>query len=215
MGDVKLTTQEFKIVDFLENHSGLEVAWEELAQFAKDPTNVKMKTIKRAVSEIKRKYAAVNLPTTFDVKFVSLADDEEKPTIKATVVKAATLKVPQQAFVQLKRPTPAPVVIQKHPVQLDFDLDPLGFKRVKTYTGCYQLNDSEWEMFKYLHNNPGRIITISELRDKVMFPNYGSKLPARWFDAIGRVINNMRRQVFGLDKRLLTVKGAETSYLFQ
>jgi hypothetical protein len=59
------------------------------------------------------------------------------------------------------------------------------------------------------------LIGISELRDKVVYPNYGAKLPARWFDAIMRIVNHMRRQVIGLDGRLLTVKGPETTYLFQ
>jgi hypothetical protein len=49
-----LTEQEIKITDFLILKGEAIVYWEELAQFAKDPQNVKLKTIKRAVSEIKR-----------------------------------------------------------------------------------------------------------------------------------------------------------------
>ena len=204
---INFSTQELKILNYLENHSGLEVGWEELAQFAKDPQNVKLKTIQKSVSELKRKFTQANEPITFNVKFVSMSKKNEAPQPPA-----------QQNLVLVKR-TPAgnivPATNTKHPAQIDFAPDGLGFKRVRTKSGSYQLNDAEWDMFKYFYNNPARIITISELRDKVVFPQFGSKLPARWFDSIMRIINNMRRQVKDLDGRLLTVKGAETSYLFQ
>lgn len=213
--EVHLTDQEMKIIAYLQPRSGFgkEVAWEELAQFSKDPTTVKMKTIQKAVSEIRRKYQQVGAILPFDARFTTLAPKTPPPAQMDLLLKGAG-----QALVQIKG-TPGGNVIPanstKHPAEIDFALDPLGFKRVVTRAGSFQLNDSEWDMFKYLRSNIGRIITISELRDKVQFPNYGAKLPARWFDTIMRVINNLRRQVHGLDKRLLTVKGTETSYLFQ
>jgi DNA-binding response OmpR family regulator len=207
--EIKFTEQELNIINYLENRTDQEVAWEELPQFAKDPANVKLKTIQRAVSEIKRKFATANLPPTFEVRFKSLVSQPSVPT---------TPPVPQpQVLVQIKR-TPAGNIIPadntRHVAQIDFDMD-TWHKRVKTRNGPFQLNDSEWEVFKYFHANPGRLIGISELRDKVVYPNYGAKLPARWFDAIMRIVNHMRRQVIGLDGRLLTVKGPETTYLFQ
>lgn len=210
--EFKLTEQECKIIDYLENRSGQQVAWEELAQFAKDPTTVKLKTIQKSVSEIKRKYQQAGIPITFDVQFKSLAPKTAPAQIE-DLVKGA-----EQVLVQVRRTAGGNVIptnSTKSDAQIDFSIDTLGFKRVKTRSGVYQLNDSEWDMFKYFYNNVGKLITISELRDKLVYPNYGSKLPARWFDAIMRVINNLRRQVNGLDKRLLTVKGSETSYLFQ
>ena len=211
---VKLTDQEAKVTNYLNSRNGQKVAWEELAQFAKDPTTVKIKTTKKVVSEVKRKFSQANLPAPFEVSFYSLAPEPAPvKTVTATDIAQA-----EQVLVQVKR-TPGGNIIPagstKSPAQIDFAIDPLGFKRVKTRSGTYQLNDSEWDMFKYFYNNVGRLVTISEIRDKLMFPNYGSKIPARWFDAIMRVINNLRRQVLGLDGRLLTVKGAETSYLFQ
>jgi len=209
---LKLTNQEVNIINYLKANAN--VSWEELVQFAKDPQTVKLKTIKKAVSEIKRKYTAAGLPVPFDTKFSSLVQiskvlhlDKEDllglPPIsntKQTLVKV--VKVPEAKTTKL-------------PAQIDFAPDPLGFKKVVTKFGSYQLNDNEWDMYKYFYNNVGKLISLSELRDQVMFPNYGSKLPARWFDAIMRVVNNLRRQVKGLDTRLLTVKGTETSYIFQ
>lgn len=213
--EVKLTDQETKVVNYLNSRNGQKVAWEELAQFSKDPTSVKIKTTKKVVSEVKRKFSQANLPAPFEVSFYTLVQD--KPTMLPSPDAEAIIKA-EQVLVQVKR-TPGgnimPTDSTKTAAQIDFAIDALGFKRVKTRSGVYQLNDSEWDMFKYFYNNVGRLIPISELRDKLVYPNYGSKMPARWFDAIMRVINNLRRQVHGLDKRLLTVKSAETSYLFQ
>ncbi len=214
---LKLTNQEVNIINYLKANAN--VSWEELVQFAKDPQTVKLKTIKKAVSEIKRKYAAAGLPVPFDTKFSSLAEITPKQIINTTHLdKEDFLGLPvisntKQTLVKVvKVPEAKPT---KLPAQIDFAPDPLGFKKVVTKFGSYQLNDSEWDMYKYFYNNVGKLISLSELRDQVMFPNYGSKLPARWFDAIMRVVNNLRRQVKGLDTRLLTVKGTETSYIFQ
>jgi hypothetical protein len=211
--EVKLTEQECKIISYLEERIGQQVAWEELAQFAKDPSTVKLKTIQKSVSEIKRKYMVGGIPLPFNVNFKFLAPKAQPPAQIEDLIKGA-----EQVLVQVRRTAGGNIVpanSTKSDAQIDFSIDPLGFKRVKTRSGVYQLNDSEWDMFKYFYNNVGRLITISELRDKLVYPSYGSKLPARWFDAIMRVINHLRRQVNGLDKRLLTVKGTETSYLFQ
>ena len=208
--EVRLTLNEMRIIDYLKSFNGKDVMWESLAKFSKDPTNVKLSTIQKSISEIKRKFVKANIPITFNVNF-------KRMTIIDNKVINNNLQKPQ-VLVQFKK-TPAGNIIPtnntKHVAQLDFSLDPLGFKNVRTRDGKFQLNDPEWDMFKYFYNNPGKLISISELRDKVAFPNYGSKMPARWFDSIMRVVNNMRKQVRGLDTRLLTVKTIETSYLFQ
>ena len=226
--DIKLTEQEARVVDFLLSKNNSSVYWEELAQFAKSPQTVKLKTIKKTVSEIRRKYIATGLTVPFSVSFTTMQveeDEPEAPAIDATIIdsflnQAPTVPSPQN-LVQIKR-TPAGNTMTVNsnsapsllPAQLDFTLD-LASKRVRTRYGAHLLNDSEWDVFKYFHAHAGKLIGISELRDKVVYPQYGSKLPARWFDAIMRIINNMRRAVPGLEHRLLTVKGAETSYLFQ
>lgn len=219
---VKLTKQEIKVVDYLVPRSGKKVYWEELAQFAKDPQTVKIKTVKKTVSEIKRKYATIGVAEPFKVSFASLtqADDkvEEKPV--QTIGDLIKEKLSTNLVQIKKTPDGNTIVVDGKnntstlPVHVDFVLD-RNTKRVKTKFGSHLLNDSEWEVFKYIHSNAGRIIAISELRDKVVFEHYGSKLPARWFDSIMRIINNMRRAIPGLERRLLTVKGVETSYLFQ
>lgn len=220
---IKLTEQETRVNNYLVSKGSTDCSWEELAQFAKDPQNVKLKTIMKTVSEIKRKYqlAGVNLP--FNVRFVSLSKpkpaqveinflspDFLPPELHAMFQKPAPSK-PQQ-LVQIVR-APAPPPLPK--AHVDFVLDKT-MKRVKTNLGSHVLNDNEWDVFKYVHANHGRLIPISELRDQVVYPHYGSKTPARWFDAIMRIINNLRRAVPGLKDRLLTVKGTtETNYLFQ
>jgi len=188
------TDKENKIIAYLTALNGKKVSWEELAQFSKNPEQVKLKSVQKSISEIKRKFKLTETSIPFNVELVSLS--KTASSIKPqTLVQVTKTVVPQ--------------------AKIDFSLDPLGFKRVITKQGVFQLNDSEWDMFKYFYQNIGRLVTISELRDKLVFPNFGSKLPARWFDSIMRVVNNLRRQVFGLDKRLLTVKSSETSYLFQ
>lgn len=210
--DVGLTAQEKAIHNYIVNRPSRIIYLEELAQFAKDPQNVKCKTIQKTVSEIKRKFKVAGWPDPFANKlFASMAQE----TLQVT----APAPVPAQTMVQVK-PTPDGNMVRvsgsgaAHPAQVDFLIDRLT-KSVRTKYGNHRLNDSEWDVFKYLHENVGRLITLSELRDKVVYPQYGSKLPARWFDSIMRIVNNLRRQVVGLDKRLLTVKGAETTYLFQ
>lgn len=234
--NLKLSDQETKVINYLNGKSTAH--WEELAQFAKDPHTVKLKTIKKTVSEIKRKYAEYGVPTPFNTVFSTLVSENKEVENDDTLINAMNMLVntdgtvnasalaDAQVLVPIKRtittvlsaPAPAPVsvpsVAQQHPAHADFFLD-RAMKRVRTKLGNHNLNDNEWEMFKYFHSNVGKLIPISELRDKVVYPQWGSKTPARWFDSIMRIINNLRRQVPGLDRRLLTVKGIETSYLFQ
>jgi hypothetical protein len=210
MDSIRLTKQEQCVVDYLCSKNKSKVYWEELAQFAKDPQNVKRKSILRMVSDLKKKFVSADFALPFDVTFASLTAEAAPPS-------SSTANPAVQKLVQIKR-TPAGNTMQVnanlHPAHIDFVLD-RNTKRVRTRNGFHQLNDNEWQLFSYIHSNVGRIIPISELRDKVVYPQYGSKLPARWFDGIMRIVNNMRRQVVGLNSRLLTVKGAETSYLFQ
>lgn len=226
---INLTNQEIKIVNYLINKDA--VYWEELSQFAKNPQSVKLKTIKKVVSEIKRKYISANLTIPFNVKLtdLSLKDKDIVNGLGAvyfdgmnalieTFNKDEVKNMPQN-LVQVKRTPDHNVMVVTSgsnilPAHIDFVLD-RNTKRVKTKLGYHKLNDSEWEMMKYFHTNVSKLITISELRDKVTYPQYGSKLPARWFDAIMRTVNNLRKQVPGLNNRLLTVKSTETSYLFQ
>jgi hypothetical protein len=220
MNDVNLTALEKKVVNFLTSKNNGTVYWEELVQFAKDPQNVSRKTVLKWVSEVKRKYATANIPLPYSVTFSSMAQPLQVTSSTALPYTPVTIGgIIQQKLVQIKRtpdgntirvnPT-APV----HPAHADFVLD-RNTRRVRTKAGNFQLNENEWNVFKYIHENVDKMIPLSELRDQVVFPQYGSKLPARWFDSIMRIVNNLRRQIVGLNNRLLTVKGSETTYLFK
>jgi hypothetical protein len=224
MSDLKLTDQETKVIAFLTTRGDGPIHWEELAQFAKDPQTVKLKTIQKVISDLKRKYLQANVPFPYNGKFISLtAPPKEEPKAPQTIgelIKEKLADKPEQALVQIKR-TPAGTVVRVDPANsgkpmahVDFVLDP-NTRRVRTKYGAHLLNEREWDVMKYLHANVGRVIAISELRDKVVYEKYGSKLPPRWFDHIKAIIGNLRAQVPGLRDRVLTVKGVETSYLFQ
>lgn len=200
-----LTNQEINIINFLTS-SKQDVSWEELIQFSKNPQTVKLKTVKKTISALKRKYSLAGMPFPYTHKFYSLATPNKKSI------------VPEQKLVQIKS-TPngniIPVNSSTYSCQVDFKLN-RNTKSVVTIYGSSLLGDNEWDVFKYFHNNPERIIKLSELRDKVVFPQYGSKLPARWFDSISRIVQKLRRQVPTLKSRLMTITGLEeTSYMFK
>jgi hypothetical protein len=200
----KFTEQEKNIIQYLQQKPNVDVKWEELAQFAKDPQNVKLKTIQRAVSEIKRKFKESNLNVPFNTKFSLLTEVSNK----------------EQVLVQVKRsPAGNTMIVDAkrvvHPALIDFVLD-RNNKGVRTKSGYYKLGDDDWEMIKYFAENVGKIVKISDLRDKVKYPQYGSKLPPRWYNSIMHIINNLRRTVPALKSRLLTTNvDGETCYLFQ
>lgn len=52
---MKLTPQENSIINYLSKKS--EARWEELAQFAKDPQTVKLRTLQKVISDLKKKYS--------------------------------------------------------------------------------------------------------------------------------------------------------------
>lgn len=57
---IKLTPQEQSIVKHLSGKT--QASWEELAQFAKDPQNVKLRTLQKVVSDLKKKYTDAKVP---------------------------------------------------------------------------------------------------------------------------------------------------------
>lgn len=202
---LNLSPQQIKLVQFLQTANS-DVAWEELAQFANNPTTVKLKTIQKLLSDCKKKYRDLGLEFPFNKKMYNLHSNPEP-------VKNA------QQLVKVKV-TPVGNVISANNFncQSDFVINK-NTKSVKTKFGNHTLCDSEYEVFKYFHENPEKIVTISELRDKVVYPQFGSKLPARWFDNIGRTVQRLRKQIPTLAGRLLTIPSTggvgETSYLFK
>jgi len=236
MSEVKFTKQETDIINYLVPRNNTTVYWEELVQFAKDPTTVKLKTIRKAVSELKRKCSLASVPMPFNVSFqtMSLNKETEPMMIEEDLMSKAWVNACEMGKQPLSPPQPQKLVplkrasIPNHDgdsmttsnqsaspsAHSDFVLD-RTMRRVKTKYGYHLLNEREWDVMKYLHENVGKVIRISELRDEVLYPQYGSKLPPRWFDHIKTVVGHLRAQVPGLKERILTVKGSETGYLFQ
>lgn len=234
MTELRLTEQEIKVTNYLQAKNNQEISWEELVQFSKTPQSVKKNTIQKVVSEIKRKYVRAGLNVPFSVTFKNMTalpicneDRQAQNLFKESVVTRPlnfkfdpmqverlneALDKSEQKFIKIPRLEP-----KSHQAQLDFILDVFS-KRVRTKYGYKQLGDAEWDVFRYIHANPGRIISINELRDKVVFPQYGSKLPPKWYDTVMRIVNNLRRQVDGLKVRLMTIgafNSGETGYIFQ
>ncbi len=57
---IKLTPQEQSIIKHLSGKT--QASWEELAQFAKDPQNVKLRTLQKVVSDLRKKYTDAKVP---------------------------------------------------------------------------------------------------------------------------------------------------------
>jgi hypothetical protein len=192
-----LTQQEINIVNFLKDKE--EAYWEELAQFSKDPTRVKLKSIKRTVSEIKKKFKDNNFECPIKTK-LSLLSGKQMQKSEDTADK---ITVNNQQLVRVPRPTPA--VIETKQCHKDFVINKFN-RQIRSKDGIRTLNDDDFIVFEYIYSKPEKVITLEELRDEVVYPKFGSKTPARWFSAIQRRVNNIRRLVPELRNRLLTVK---------
>lgn len=207
---MNLTFQEKNVIDFLSSKK--EIFWEELAQFCKEPSTVKLKTVKKVVSDIKKKYRDENIDIPFDCNFSSLTIKQEQ---------RETIQFNGQSLVKLNRKPnetksfPSPVEIKKNP-EIDISIKKY-VNQVITRNGLFNLNDDDFQIFEYFFNNKERVISLEELRDRVVFPSYGSKLPAKWFFSIQRRINNIRRTIPDLKYRIFTVKidANSTGYLFK
>lgn len=235
---MRFTTQETKVITYLTGKKS--AYWEELAQFCKDPGAVKLKTVKKIVSDIRKKFKDDNQACPFDCAFQELAltppVNEEKFKIAS---QSETVNHNGQTLVKVVRtskPTPRigtlvfggepntgtipnPVIIgadARKPYQIEFSIKKWQ-NQIITKSGIHNLSDEDFEVFEYLYNKHAEIVTLEELRDKVVFPLYGSKLPARWWDSIQRRINNVRRAVPELKNRIFTVKTENngTGYLFK
>lgn len=196
------TLQEQQVQNYLLNKSN--VYWEELAQFCKVPSNVKLGTVQKIVSNIKAKYRKLGEPPPFNCKFAQMEQKNNSP-------QKQTIEHNGQRLVKLERrklttsSTKELIKQTSSTSSLDFI-----FKRyqlqVLTKSGHHQLNSEEFDILEYFYNNAGRPIFLNELRDKVCFHNYGSKLPARWFDSIQRRIGLIKRNVPEARKKLLTIR---------
>jgi DNA-binding winged helix-turn-helix (wHTH) protein len=220
---MKLTQQEAEVLSFLCSKQEKEVYWEELVQFCKNPTSVKLKTIQKIVSDLKKKYKDSNQAIPFNCTFKVMQPQIQSPKMIST---NETTQYLGQTLVQIKRPgamvapkispivEQKPTVIETKTIHSEFVLKSFN-KQIVTRSGIYSLNHEEFEIFDYLYNNRSKFISLEELRDKVCFPKYGSKLPARWFSAIQRRVSHIRHQIPETRNRLLTAKqGSSGGYIF-
>src|SRR5271170_5355278 len=106
---MKLTPQEQNIVDFLIPKR--EAFWEELAKFCKEPSKVKLRTVQKIVSDIKKKHKDDDLQCPFNCKFSYLSDPKHQESVfPPPVFKVAEEKITfnGQQLVKLIRPA-API----------------------------------------------------------------------------------------------------------
>ena len=207
--NVKLTVQENSIIKYLANKE--TVPWEELAQFSKDPCSVKLNTIKRVVSEIKRKYTDAKLPTVVNCKFVSLNQLDKK--------EVSFLATKEQTLVKMKS-TPSGNLMPADSAELvahvDFKLDKM-YRRVKTKAGSFELGVNEWVIFTHLHDNAEKLISLQDLKN-VVYKNWGSKTPHNWTQSIASSLTRIRKNIpeLKLKGRLLTITTVlGTSYMLK
>lgn len=220
---LKITNQEQKIINHCTNKS--IVTWQELAQYAKDPATVKLKTIQKAISDIKKKYRDANLPSPLTCSFISLLDQKDgaaevkQETVKPrlTLVKSLDSKseVNEQKLVQLRITrgnNRVPADDKRPDAHIDFVLDPF-YKRVRTRTNTINLSDNEWELFKLLHENVDKMLSLENIKD-VVYKNFGSKTPHCWADSIKRTLTKLRTNIRELktDNRLICSIGSNTTF---
>ena len=205
---VQLTPMENNVFHYLLKNKEEVVYWEQLVQFAKDPQNVKPKTIKNVVAEIRRKHRLAGEPDPIKVKFAFLTDKNSSGTEKIPEV---TTKVETNNMVKVVRSlesgkmVDASTVAQLSPVEKDFIIE-RNYKRIRTKSGVANLAWQEWEIFCHLHKNHDRIVSMEELK-KMLYPSE-SKCPASWGESIARSFTRLRRSIPELKNgRLVTVLG--------
>jgi hypothetical protein len=230
---MKLSQQEQSFLTYLIPRA--EVYWEELVQFCKNPATVKLKTVQKVISDLKKKYKDNNQALPFHCTFKSMQTQTQNPKMVST---GETSEYLGQKLVQIKRPTKQAeamlppgfvwttdskpiaemrvIEIEKPSTINAFDFILKSFtQQIVTKSGVYALNHEEFELFNYLFNNKSKFISLEELRDKVCYPKYGSKLPARWFSAIQRRVSHIRQHIPETRNRLLTAKqNNNTGYIF-
>lgn len=225
---LKLTDQEQQVINYLNGKAF--VYWEELAQFAKEPQNVKLKTIQKLVSGIKLKFNRTNIPCPFDCMFTSKpADNSSSPTTThnfpaASAPKGGPLPIlPSSTPSQLSQirvtlgGNRVPVTDVRPDAHIDFQLLP-NRRAVKTRNSVQELGENEWEVFTHLHKNAGRPVDIEEFRN-IIWKNFGSKTPHNWAESFARRLTNLRKNIpeLKLQGRLMTVTstGQSTAYMLK
>jgi hypothetical protein len=214
---IALSLQEMKIINYCENKP--VVCWEHLAQFGKDPTTIKKATLQKIISDIKRKYREMNVECPLKSSFKDMLDmsaikDKLEKQMSFPInetlgaAKISLDKKPIQHLVQIKT-TPSGNIIPMGPKQIlsaqkDFAIDK-AWRRVRTRSGIHPLGQDEFLVMNYLVDNAEELIPMEKLRD-VVYPNFGSKIPPRWFDSISRMFTKLRKSIPEIRTRLHTIR---------
>lgn len=200
---VRPTKQEEQIIKYCAGKT--KIHWEELAQFAKDPTSVKLKTLRKAVTDLKKKYRDANLPSPLTCEFVFLEASEPQPPTPAPEPKLVQLRITRGG-------NRVPQDNKQHDLQIDFQLVPY-YKRIKTRTNTINLSDNEWELFTMFHSNPEVMFSMEQIKN-VVYKHFGDKTPHNWSQSIKRTLTLLRTNIKELksDNRLVTILGGNTTY---
>lgn len=194
---IKLTEKENQITNFIKDKS--IVYWQELTQFSKDPGSVKLSTIKKSISELRRKFIKANEVVPFDCEFKDLM-------VKQTTGELVLLKTRKNKTIEKQTEEIKPVIAEKK-INQDFKLDKNSRKIFGKYGGTsFETQDNLWYLLVYLFDNAEKEISLEELRDKVFFQNWGSKIPARWFSTITRNLNELRKSIPAFKERIKTIR---------
>jgi len=220
--ELKLTNQEQKIINYLAGKE--RVNWEELAQFAKDPQSVKLKTLQKVISDLRRKYTLAGIPAPFTCTFSTLAKQAEAATdystaVSPTIGSLVKEKLAQnQTLIQMRRTLAGkqvPATNTEPDAHLDYRLDKYNKVVISYERGRIALSDGEYEIFSLLHVNAGKPVSIEQMKN-VRFPA-GSKCPPTWSEQISSSLTKLRKNIPELKtkNRLSTVTTATkmTAYM--
>lgn len=196
-----ITEQDAKVLNHLVGKS--EVFIEDLAPLTKTGTT-KVDSLRKIVSDLKRKYILSGLPVPFNCKIISRQNNNSVPQ--------------QDQPIQVRKTRGGrlvPVANTTPDAHIDFVLEPY-YRRVKTRNRVANLSDREWEVFVYFYNNVGKKISLEELRNDVVYKHFGSKTPHNWADSIRTTIGKLRQNIPELktENRLSTLIGTPTYYMF-
>ena len=219
--ELKLTNQEQKVINYLSGKN--EVTWEELAQFAKEPQSVKMKTLQKVISDLRRKYTLAGIPAPFTCKFSTLIKQNQavdySPAASATIGELITEKLAQkQTLIQMRRTVggkQVPATNTELDAHLDYRLDRYNKVVISVERGRIPLTDGEYEIFNLLHVNAGKPVSIEQMKN-VRFPP-GEKCPPTWAGQIASCLTKLKKNIPELKSknRLSTVTAATkmTAYM--
>lgn len=222
LSNIPLSPQEIKIISHLSDKK--EEYFQNLAQFTKNPQTIKLKSVQKIISDIKKKFKKAEQPLPFNCQLKSMATILEKPkmvqTDQSVVFNGQVLTKILRSFTNnnlSEQPINTIPVQENKSIRREVEIKVHKYNRlVQTGSGNHTLNIEDFEVFEYLYLHCNKVISLEELRDQVVYPKWGSKLPARWFSSILRRVNNIRRNIPELKDKLLTVKlDNSTGYIFR